>query len=245
MGDVSQHYELLLAEHYTWMAGMPYDDKVAEQQALLESLGIRPHTTGIALDLGSGPGFQSIALAKLGFARVVAIDTSRFLLDELLAAKGDLPIEVVHADLNDVPKIIGPAGADAIVCMGDTLTHLAHPREVSRLFANAFAALAPGGRLVLSFRDLTVELTGVDRFLPVRADRDRIMTCVLDYEPDSVIVTDLIHERTGETWNLHKSSYRKLRLDPAVVMAELVELGFAVRRHQPEGRLCILAATKP
>jgi len=30
-----------------------------------------------------------------------------------------------------VPKIIEPAGADAIVCMGDTLTHLAHPRGPS------------------------------------------------------------------------------------------------------------------
>lgn len=244
MDDAGRHYEEVLAEHYTWMVGMPYSDKVAEQFALLAKLGVRPQTTDVALDLGSGPGYQSIALAKLGFSRVLAIDTSQALLDELAAEKGDQPIEPVRADLRALPKLVAPNGADAIVCMGDTLTHLGHRAEVSALFASAYIALAPGGIFVLSFRDLSVELSGLDRFLLVRADADRIMTCVLEYEPHSVVVTDLIHTRDGETWTLRKSSYRKLRLSPPDMATELREAGFAIRHQQPIGRLFVIAATK-
>ena len=96
--DVARHYETLLAEHYTWMFGVPFSAKVDEQREALTGLGVRPGEHGTAIDLGSGPGFQSIALAELGFDRVVAIDTSQALLHELNAHKGDLPIETVLAD---------------------------------------------------------------------------------------------------------------------------------------------------
>src|SRR5260370_28337343 len=60
-----------------------FEAKVAEQQALLERLGTRARQGGsVAVDLGCGSGFQSIALARLGF-RVLAIDFNRRLLDEL------------------------------------------------------------------------------------------------------------------------------------------------------------------
>ena len=44
--------------------------------------GITPARSGRAVDLGAGCGFQSIPLARLGFA-VTAIDIDRKLLDEL------------------------------------------------------------------------------------------------------------------------------------------------------------------
>jgi hypothetical protein len=39
MSDVTRHYDTLLAQHYSWMMGVPFAAKVAEQQALLEGLG--------------------------------------------------------------------------------------------------------------------------------------------------------------------------------------------------------------
>ena len=85
MSTVTDHYRKLLSEHYVWMFGVPFEEKVAEQKALLERvLGALhpPVPRGPALDLGSGPGFQSIALAELGFSPVIAIDTSAELLTE-------------------------------------------------------------------------------------------------------------------------------------------------------------------
>jgi len=48
-----------------------------------------------------------------------------------------------------------------------------------------------------TYRDLTKELEGLDRFIPVRSD-DKIMTCFLEYESaESVAVHDLIYTRVG------------------------------------------------
>jgi len=95
MSDVAKHYENLLARHYSWMVGTAFDAKVAEQQALLEELGV--HGEGLAIDLGCGPGYQAVALARLGYAPVRAMDSSEALLNELANNSKDLPIERVHA----------------------------------------------------------------------------------------------------------------------------------------------------
>ena len=244
MNRVARHYDDLLAPHYSWMSGMSLADKVAEQQALLVDLGLDDGPRGLAVDLGSGPGYQSFALANLGYGPVLSIDTSRHLLDELEAARGDYPVQVILGDLQAFPDFVGRGTAGAIVCMGDTLTHLESRADVSKLFADAHEALAPGGRLILTFRDLSTELSGLDRFLPVRADDDRIMICALDYEPESVVVNDLVHVRDGGGWTLHKSSYRKLRLAPAALVAELAEIGFLVDHDRPAGRMHAISARR-
>jgi SAM-dependent methyltransferase len=244
MGNVADHYESLLAAHYTWMFGVPFADKVAEQQALLARFGAAPRDTGIAIDLGCGSGFQAVALADLGFSRVLAVDTSRTLLDELAARRGGRPIETIEADLRALPDLVDPGRADAVVCMGDTLTHLPARADVSRLFADMAGALAPGGICVLTWRDLSAELTGTDRFIPVASDADRVMTCFLEYEPETVIVHDLIHLREGAGWTLHKSSYRKLRLPVDWVAAELRKAGLHVTHNEAAGRLWAIAATR-
>ncbi|MCS3394037.1 class I SAM-dependent methyltransferase [Burkholderia thailandensis] len=241
---ISRHYDTLLAEHYTWMFGMPFRSKVEEQRELLETLGMRPGKHGTALDLGCGPGFQSIALANLGFEKVVAIDTSRALLDELNSQKGNLPIETTLADLRDFDRFAVPGSAAAIVCMGDTLTHLDNMQDVAGVFKKARDVLQPSGVLVLTFRDLSIELTGLDRFLPVHADNDRIMTCMLEYRSDIVVVNDLIHVRESGGWTLRKSSYQKLRLPPDTLSDELTRLGFTVRTNEPFGRMHACIAEK-
>ncbi|KAL2914084.1 hypothetical protein HK105_206342 [Polyrhizophydium stewartii] len=83
---------------------------------------------------------------------------------------------------SDQLKALRPGGIDAIVCMGDTLTHLGSLDEIDSLVASSFGALAPGGRLVLQFRDLTQPLFGTDRFIPVRSDERTVFTCFLEWE---------------------------------------------------------------
>lgn len=227
MSDVAKHYETLLARHYSWMVGAAFDAKVAEQQALLEELGVKG--TGLAIDLGSGPGYQAIALARLGFSPVRAVDGSETLLNELAGHAQGLGIERVHADIRALKNFAAPESASAIVCMGDTLTHLSSLEDVSQLLADAYQALKPGGVLALTFRDLSIAREGLDRFLPIRADDERIMTCVLEFESDHVVINDLIYVREGERWTLHKSSFRKIRLGVADVLADLKLLGFKLK----------------
>jgi hypothetical protein len=108
-----------------------------------------------------------------------------------------------------------------------------------------FQKLAPGGVFVLSYRDLTGELAGTDRFLPVQADDTRIMSCFLEYKSsDAVTVHDLVYVRGEGGWKLNKSSYEKLRLGSSWVADSLGKAGFTVTQECSAGRLLMAVAQK-
>jgi SAM-dependent methyltransferase len=248
MSTVNEHYEQLLSQHYTWMFGASFEERVNEQKAFLSSalepLNYTPEAA-LAVDLGCGPGFQTIALARIGFSPVIAVDTSSALLDELRSHIGSLPVRIEKADLRTLAAIVPSGKATVIVCMGDTLTHLPERDDVSALFRAVFDRLRPGGMFVLTYRDLTMELSGTDRFIPVRSDDNKIMTCFLEFEnADSVVVHDLVYMRQGAGWSLNKSSYRKLRLGTAWIREGLLRAGFEILSQDLSGRLIGLAAVK-
>jgi hypothetical protein len=97
---------------------------------------------------------------------------------------------------------------------------------------------------VLSFRDLTQELESDQRFIPVKADEQRIHTCMLEYFPNFVRVTDILHEHQQGTWHMRVSSYAKLRLSAAIVVDYLREAGFVVESQETIQRMVYLVASK-
>ncbi|WP_033216624.1 class I SAM-dependent methyltransferase [Kitasatospora phosalacinea] len=231
--SAAEHYERLLAAHYTWMLGGDIRPVAQTQAELLERLGVLPRSgNDVAVDLGCGPGPQSLALARLGYATVFAVDTSARLLDELSEYAKEAPaIRPVRADIREaLPRLVAAGSASTVVCMGDTLTHLPAAHDVTRLMADAAHCLADGGLLVLTYRDLSTPLSGADRFLPVRATDDRIMTCFVESgAEDTVTVHDLIHTRTEDGWSLQVGSYAKLRLAPAWVAEQCRAAGLRVQ----------------
>jgi SAM-dependent methyltransferase len=247
MSDVADHYQQLLAEHYTWMFGVSFEEKVKEQRELLERvLHDLPLASerGAAIDLGCGPGFQSVALAQLGFRPVVAIDFSRDLLDELRTHAGAHAIEIKQADLADLSTLALPDRVPLVLCMGDTLSHLPSRAEVKRLLHDVARRLAPEGSFIITYRDLSVALEGTDRFLPIRADETKIMTCVLEFrDQDSVVVNDLVYVRDEGGWQFRKSSYLKLRLPINWITGTLSEAGFKTISTSQAGRLQMIVAT--
>ena len=146
MSTVNEHYERLLSQHYTWMFGASFEERVNEQKSFLSRtlgpLNDRPEAS-LAVDLGCGPGFQTIALAQLGFSPVIAIDTSSELLDELRSHVDGLPVRIEKADLRELTAIVPAGQATVIVCMGDTLTHLPDKSDVSALFRGVFESTPP------------------------------------------------------------------------------------------------------
>ena len=242
MNTMAEHYERLLAQHYSWMFGVAPPVKAAEQLQLLERLKITPGK--LAVDLGAGSGFQSMALADLGFERVVALDTSAKLLDELKSNCGSRPVTAIRDDMLNILRHVAPSSADAVVCMGDTLTHLPQRELVSRLFAAVFDALRRNGKFVLTYRDLSTPLQGIDRFIPVRSTPEKIMTCFLEYEPGVVVVHDLVHTLENGGWRLEKSCYPKLRLALESVRTDLAQAGFQVYAVENLRGMSVLAAQK-
>jgi SAM-dependent methyltransferase len=219
MTTVEQHYRDLLAPIYVWMAGGLDSALVAGANDVAPLLP----GTGLAIDLGAGFGMHAIALARGGYD-VLAIDTSAQLLDVLRTSSIGLPILAVEDDLLDFKRHVSEE-ASLIVCLGDTLTHLADPRQVELLLRDAAASLRTGGKLVLTFRDYSQPPEGNDRFILVRSDAERIHTCFLETLPEHMLVHDVVHERDGETWSMKLSSYRKLRLAPQTVAQALHRAG--------------------
>ncbi|WP_431047909.1 methyltransferase domain-containing protein [Streptomyces sp. P1-3] len=185
----------------------------------------------IAVDLGCWPGPQSLALARLGFGPISAVDTSETLLTEL-ARHGDQnpAIRPIRADIRDaLPQVADPGTVGAVVCMGDTLPHLQEKSDV------------------VAYRDLTRPLIGTDRFLPVRTAHDRLLTCFLEYlDDDTVMVHDLLHTRSDGTWTLQASSYPKLRIGSGWLVSRCRGAGVDIQHdaNGPRG-MRFLHARKP
>lgn len=228
MTTVEEHYANHLAPVYLWMAG-GFDAAVArgesEINAILPSVNAPGGLT--AVDLGAGFGMHSIPLARRGYS-LVAIDNSEKLLKVLQSHVEALPVRTVEDDLLNFQKHLSTK-AHLILCMGDTLTHLPAPQAVEQLFSLVAESLHPAGTFIATFRDYTSSLSGDGRFIPVRSDNDRILTCFLEYSADYVTVHDVLHERDDSLWRLRVSSYRKLKLSPEWVSTALQAKGFTVR----------------
>lgn len=210
-----QHYDTLLGGIYSWMSG-GFIQKMNEQKQFFAQNDIRPISTKIALDLGAGHGLQSVALAELQFI-VTAVDFSKQLLGELLKNKGNLNINAVEDDILRYLRRFTDQ-AELIVCMGDTLTHFENIAQVEELLHEVSLHLECNGKLVLSFRDLTFELKGQQRFIAVRSDATKILTCFLEYYPDRVMVHDILQERDEGKWIQKVSCYPKLRLNEQMIL---------------------------
>lgn len=235
------HYETHLARFYAWMAG-DFDDKMQEQLDVLRQHGVESAPGKRAIDLGCGHGLQTMALAKLGF-QVTAVDFSAQLLSELSARIGSESIDLVEADIISFLK--RPLlHADVITCMGDTLTHLASVHDVHTLIECCHKALAPQGKLVLSFRDLSEPLMGSDRFLPIRSDHNRIHTCFLEFFDDHVMVHDILNEYAENRWKQTVSAYPKLRLTSAYVAESINRYGFSVEGIVSHQRMTYIFAVR-
>jgi hypothetical protein len=128
--------------------------------------------------------------------------------------------------------------------MGDTLTHLENRADVITLLQLTHQKLVSGGKLILSFRDLTAELKQEERFIPVKSDENRIFTCFLEYFPHHVMVHDLLHIRENGTWVQKVSSYPKLRLSGQEVVDLLMQQGFVGQTNETINRMIHLIAQK-
>ncbi len=224
MSTVEQHYDEVLSDVYSWMLG-GFENGVQRNIDFFNRHHLSPQGSGIAIDLGAGCGFQSIPLAKSGYS-VTAIDLDAKLLNELERNADGLAITSVQGDMLDFDKNL-QHDVELVVCMTDTILHLESKEKITTLFAKVFAALETGGKFIITFRDLTVELKDAGRILPARSDENIIFTCFLEYEPERVKVHDIVYKKLNGEWNLSKSFYRKLRLSKAWVSEQLSQCGFS------------------
>ena len=238
--SVKEHYDSHLGRFYSWMTGN-FENNQRDFQEFLVANKIAPRLSGKTLDLGAGHGIQSVALAKIGFS-VTALDFNDQLLEELRLNSHGLSVEARNADIRLLEEW---KDQELIVCAGDTLSHLEDKNQVWKLLSDAFDSLSSGGTLLLSFRDQSAALSqSVQSFL-VKEDEERKLTCRLEYEGEMIRVTDILEEKTGNNWNESVSSYYKVWLRKAEIIARLENCGFDQIMDTNFKGMVVLIAEKP
>lgn len=97
------------------------------------------------LDLACGPGRHALGLAPRGF-QLTGVDLSATYLDQLRAAAGSLPIEVVRADMRD---FVRPGAFDAAYCFFTSFGYFDDPNDDLRVLRHVARSLRPGGRFLV------------------------------------------------------------------------------------------------
>lgn len=218
-----------------------FPERTSEFKKFLADNSIIPNSNKVAIDLGAGHGIQSVPLAELGF-NVIAVDFNDQLLSELTSNSKGLNILAINSDIRNIKSFADHP--ELIVCCGDTLTHLDSKMEIESFISDIADSLCMEGRLILSFRDYSMPLTGISRFIPVKSDENKILMCILDYETEFVEVTDLLHEKTKSGWQQKVSSYRKVRLKTDEIVSILESCNLSITFNQIVNRLTTIIAVK-
>lgn len=241
MASVKDHYDNHLGDVYSWMAG----DWNARRSSFGEFIRTNVHRhpdSDLAIDLGAGDGSQAAALAEAGY-RVIAVDFNHQLIGALTARTFGSAVEALEGDLRELSRFkqLRPG---LVVCWGDTMTHLDDLSDIQRFATGVSEVLREEGRLLISFRDYSTELKGTQRFIPVKGDNDRLLTCFLEYGTDHVFVTDILHERSITGWTQKVSTYKKVRASSALVSGLLENAGLKVTLQTQQNGFVVMIASK-
>ncbi len=134
-------------------------DELIDWEARAESEGrffidmLKARNKTRILDVATGTGFHSIQLLKAGFD-VVSADGSAEMLTKAFenARKRGLMLKTAHADWRWLNRDIN-GKFDAVICLGNSFTHLFKESDRRRALAEFYAALKHDGILILDQRN--------------------------------------------------------------------------------------------
>jgi SAM-dependent methyltransferase len=106
------------------------------------------------LDAATGTGFHSVQLLHAGFD-VVSVDGSAAMLVKAFenAQKRGFLLHTAVADWRWLTKDVPAGEFDAIICLGNSFTHLFEEADRRRALAEFYAALKPDGILIVDQRN--------------------------------------------------------------------------------------------
>lgn len=134
-------------------------DELIDWEARSESEGeffiekLREHGVLKVLDVATGTGYHSVRLLQAGF-EVVSADGSMEMLSRAFdnARRHGKILRTVHADWRWLNRNIHEK-FDAIICLGNSFTHLFNETDRRKALAEFYAALRHDGLLILDQRN--------------------------------------------------------------------------------------------
>jgi len=139
-----------------------------EVNNLIELSGVRPNQI---LDLGCGPGRHTLPLAQAGHP-VTAVDTSRLLLNQLQESVGELPVEIVEADMREFRRA---QAFDLALVMWTSFGYFHDDDDHLRVLDNIRHSLSDQGRLVLDLVGVEYLARNLEPVHLTEYDDDRLL----------------------------------------------------------------------
>lgn len=135
-------------------------DELIDWESRAESEGdffirqLRAHGTRRVLDVATGTGFHSVRLLNEGFEVVSADGSAEMLVKAFENGQrfGGHVLRTVKADWRWLNRDI-PGAYDAIICLGNSFTHLFSERDRRRTLAEFYTMLKHDGILILDQRN--------------------------------------------------------------------------------------------
>ena len=123
----------------------------SEGEFFIETL--RQHGAKKVLDVATGTGFHSVMLSKAGF-EVTSVDGSQEMLSKAFenARSHGQMLRTIHSDWRWLNKHVHDL-YDAVICLGNSFTHLHHDNDRRKSLAEFYATLRHDGMLILDQRN--------------------------------------------------------------------------------------------
>ncbi len=142
-------------------------DELIDWQARAESEGgffielLRRLGKQKVLDVATGTGFHSLQLLKAGFD-VTSADGNAEMLAKAFenARKNDFVLRTIQADWRWLTRDVHDK-YDAVICLGNSFTHLFQERDRRRALAEFYSVLRHDGVLILDQRNYDAILEGI------------------------------------------------------------------------------------
>jgi SAM-dependent methyltransferase len=233
---VSVDFYGALAPQYDRM--IPWEARLRKEAPWLEAVWARTGARRV-LDAACGSGAHVAFIAGQGL-EVVGADASASMLDLARERLASIPADerprLIHVAWEDLPAKL-PETYDVVLCLGNSLPYVTDLPALRRGLAGMWACVAPGGVLLLQFKNFVRRRAEADRMLPVTGRREadgaeHLFVRLYDWGPELVDFTILMLSReAGKAWVLHQLTTQLRPWQPDRVIGELCELGARVMQH--------------
>ncbi len=211
---------------------MDWPSRLAVELPFIEEQLKEYHAVDI-LDAASGTGMHAIALAQHGF-NMTGADISQGMVDKSRtnARSAGIWVRLEKAGFGGLASFFGKITFDAILCLGNSLSHVLSHDDLDATLVDFADCLKPRGMLLIQNRNFDEVIANHTRWMEPQshseAGAEWIFQRFYDFDPDGLLTFNVVilTRREGGEWTQQVVTSRMRPLLKLELMLSLSEAGF-------------------